>query len=319
MPFDSIISRADASALIPEQIAAAIVTSATEQSAALALFRRAAMSSKTLKQPVLASLPTSFWVAGDTGLKQTTKVDWGAAELTAEELASITPIPENVLADASFPVWNEVRPAVAESIGVKIDAAALAGDDAPDSWPPAIVPEAIRQGQVIELGSTPAQGGVTADLDELLSLVETAGRDVTAIAASIRLKGLLRSARDAQGNRLVDRTDRYVDVPIRYVLPEVLPDDVLAVAGDYSLGILGVRSDLVYKILDQAVLTDDQGRIIYNLPQQDMLALRTTMRVGFAVAEPATRRGNGYPFAVLKAADDSSTRTAAKREPAAKK
>jgi hypothetical protein len=46
------------------------------------------------------------------------------------------------------------------------------------------------------------------------------------------------------------------------------------VVGDYSMAVVGVRQDLTYKLLDQAVITDNTGAIVYNLPQQDLLALR---------------------------------------------
>ena len=64
---------------------------------------------------------------------------------------------------------------------------------------------------------------------------------------------------------------------------------------------IGVRQDLAYKLLDQAVITDDTGAIVYNLPQQDVLALRVVARFGYAVAKPVSRNapGTGYPFGVL--------------------
>ena len=66
------------------------------------------------------------------------------------------------------------------------------------------------------------------------------------------------------------------------------------------MAVIGVRRDLTYKLLDQAVITDDEGAIVYNLPQQDMLALRVVARFDYAVAQPASRNaGTGYPFAVL--------------------
>jgi hypothetical protein len=45
------------------------------------------------------------------------------------------------------------------------------------------------------------------------------------------------------------------------------------------------------------VITDDLGNIVYNLPQQDMLALRVVARFGFAIAKPVSRNapGGGYP------------------------
>jgi hypothetical protein len=70
--------------------------------------------------------------------------------------------------------------------------------------------------------------------------------------------------------------------------------------------VLGIRKDMTYKLLDQAVITDDTGKVIYNLPLQDMLALRVNFRVGFAVANPVSRpvagAGTPYPFGVLTSA-----------------
>ena len=63
---------------------------------------------------------------------------------------------------------------------------------------------------------------------------------------------------------------------------------------------------MAYKLLDQAVITDDTGNVIYNLPQQDMLAMRVTFRAAFATAAPVTRpvagAGTPYPFGVLTTA-----------------
>jgi hypothetical protein len=79
----------------------------------------------------------------------------------------------------------------------------------------------------------------------------------------------------------------------------------LAIAGDYSTAVVGVRQDLTYKVLDQAVITDDLGNIVYDLPQQDMLALRVVARFGFAIAKRVSRNASGaggFPFAVLNSA-----------------
>jgi Phage capsid family len=93
----------------------------------------------------------TYWVSGDTGLKQTSEAAWAGVTLTAEEIACIVPILEAVIDDASFDVWAELRPALAEAIAQTLDAAAIGGINKPTSWPAAVVPAAIAAGTCPEL------------------------------------------------------------------------------------------------------------------------------------------------------------------------
>jgi hypothetical protein len=74
-------------------------------------------------------------------------------------------------------------------------------------------------------------------------------------------------------------------------------------AGDFTQGILGTRTDITYKLLDQAVIQDNTGAIQFNLAQQDMVAMRVTMRVAFQVANTLNYDqpidANRYPFGVM--------------------
>jgi HK97 family phage major capsid protein len=303
VPYDSIISRTDADALIPTDQAEAVISAATEESAALTLFNRAQLSTKLTRQPVMSALPVAYWVAGDTGLKQSAEAAWAGVDLTAEEIACIVPIPEAVVDDSSFDVWGELRPALAEAVAQVLDAAAIGGINKPASWPAAIVPAAIAAGNQVELGTaTVEQGGVVGDIDSAFDQVEADGHTVTGVAAVTMLRGLLRKARDAGGQKLVDVSTGMVEgVPISYLLPGTVPATARAIVGDFSLAICGVRQDITYKVLDQAVLSDDTGKVIFNLAQQDMLALRVTARFAYATANPATRTGTtGFPFSVLQ-------------------
>ena len=61
--------------------------------------------------------------------------------------------------------------------------------------------------------------------------------------------------------------------------------NVEAFVGEFDTQfVIGIRKDITVKFLDQAVIQDNTGAIIYNLPQQDMVAMRFTMRVGWQVA-----------------------------------
>ena len=324
MSFGQIIGRQDADALIPVETAGQIISATTRASAALTLCRSARMSAKVAKQPVLSALPVAYWIAGDVGLKPPSSAAWDGVELIAEEIAVLVPIPENVLLDSKFPIWDELRPAVAEAIAEKLDAAVLAGTEKPASWPQAIIPAARAAGNVVPIESSPAMGGISNDLDELLGVVEDSGFDPTGFAARRSLRGLMRRARNAQGNRLVDMTSgNYLGLPISYPPGGALPDDVEAVSGAFDYAVVATRRDLTYKILDQAVISDADGKVVLNLAQQDSLALRVTARFAFAIATPVTRDapGGAVPFAVLESSGDgSSTRTAAERKaPAAAK
>jgi len=67
------------------------------------------------------------------------------------------------------------------------------------------------------------------------------------------------------------------------------PAVALLFSGQWDQLVWAMRQDITFKILDQAVITDAAGLVIYNLPQQDMVALRATIRLGFALPNPISR------------------------------
>lgn len=60
----------------------------------------------------------------------------------------------------------------------------------------------------------------------------------------------------------------------------------MLLGADWSNFVVGIRQDITYKLLDQAVITDDDGKVILNLAQQDCVAMRVVFRVGFQIANP---------------------------------
>jgi HK97 family phage major capsid protein len=308
VPFNNIISRADVESFIPEDVATEVLQAAVQSSAALSLFPTVPMSSKTRRMPVLSALPVAYFVNGDTGLKQTTEMAWGGKYLEAEEIAVIVPVPEAVLDDADFDIWGQVQPRLAEAVGRTLDAAIFLGTNKPATWPTGIVPAAIAAGNLYERGTNAAAaGGIAADVSALFSTVESDGYVVSGLVANGTYRGFLRNARDANGVLLSEVAGGTIyGVPIQYAMTGLWPAAATAeaIAGDFSQGILGIRQDLTYKLLDQAVITDDTGLVIYNLPQQDMVALRVVARYGFQVANAMTWENTNdatrYPWAVMQ-------------------
>ena len=311
MAYNSQISRADAASLIPEEVAREIIQTVPEQSAIMRMARRLPnMTRAQLRMPVLSGLITANFVAGDTGLKQTSEIGWQNKYINAAELAVIVPIPESVLDDVDYDVWGEVRPRIVEAFGKAFDAAVLYGTNAPADWPTAIVTAAVAAGQGVTLGS---KGDIFADImgeDGVLALVEEDGYGVTGHIAALGLRAKLRALRDLDNTPIFVRT---IQAATPYELDGVPADfpkngavdatKSLLVSGDYSQLVYSIRQDVTYKVLTEAVIQDAGGTIQYNLAQQDMVALRVVMRLGWQVPNPINNvnqtEATRYPFAVL--------------------
>jgi HK97 family phage major capsid protein len=305
VPYTNVISGADAGALIPAEAAQQIVTATAQQSAAMALCRTVRMSSKTLTQPVLSASPIAYWVT--SGLKQTSEAAWAGATLTPRRFAVVVPVEDAVLDDSGFPIWQELAGPLGQAFAQVLDAAVFAGTNKPASWPEAIIPGATAAGNVEVSAATPETGGVYGDLEQTLALVEADGFDGTGWAASRRLRPAIRQARSAQGNLLGEgSTSTAWDLPIEYAVSGSIPPPTLAIGGDWTMAVLGVRQDFRMEVFTEGVISDDTGKVIRNLMQEDTSAVRCTARYGFAVATPVTvpdaGAGTPYPFAVLNAA-----------------
>jgi HK97 family phage major capsid protein len=297
VPYNSLTSRTDVQPLIPEVVVNDMLGKATEQSAVLSLFPPIPVASNQVRFPILSALPIAYWVTGDTGLKQTTELSWSNKFLTIEEIATILPVPENVIDDLNQNIWDESKPLMVEAIGRVLDTAVFFGTNAPVSFPTNILAAAAAAANVVDEGSsTAAQGGFFGDIDKLYGVIEADGYDATGFLGPTSLKSKLRATRATDGQKLdtgrVSGDLRFIDgYPAIYPMRGLWPvaggvgvNGVRAFAGDFTQFRVGVRKDVSYKVLDQAVITDNTNAIIYNLPQQDMLALRVTFRVGWQVA-----------------------------------
>lgn len=314
MPFDSLTSRTDAQALVPEEVSRTMLGKAVDQSAVLSLFRHIPVSRNQIRFPVMSALPIAYWVTGDTGLKQTTEMAWTNKFLNIEEIATIMPIPENVAADIEINIWDNAEPYLREAFARVLDTAVFFGTNAPSSFPTNVTAAAVAAGNTVTVGSAASAGGYLGDLDLVLAAVEEDGFDVSGYAASRGIRRYLRSARDTTGQALdvgrvagdLNQLDGVqIAYPMRGLWPTGTGTNVELIAGDFATQfVVAVREDISMKMLTEAVIQNSDGSIAYNLPQQDMIALRLTFRVGWQVANTINNdqptEANRYPAAVLR-------------------
>jgi len=298
----AVIAKSDVEALIETQVADEIFQGVTKESKALSMFRRLPnMSSDKTKLRVLDSLPVAYFVDETTnnGRKNTSKQAWANKYINAAELAVIIPIKENLLNDADVDLWSEIRPRVVEAFAKKIDNAMFFGVDKPTDWRAGLVPSVIAAGAEVD----ETNNGLYSDINDVMTKVEESGYDVTAILGGVGLKGKFRMMTDKNGQPL-NTTE------IGSIRREFMDNGVwdktksTLIAGDFSQAVYAIRQDVTYKVLTEAVIQDpSDGSILYNLAQDDMVALRVTMRLGWEIPNPVNALNETsarFPFASLK-------------------
>lgn len=308
----NITSRADAEAIIREQVISTIFQDAPKQSTFMSLARKLPnMTSNQTRMRVLDFLPTAYWVDGDTGMKQTTRQAWDNVFIEAAELAVIVPIPEAVLDDAEFDIFGEITPRVNEAIGQRVDSAIIFGVNRPRNWQNDIITLARQAGNNVAVGSSPDYYNMLLGEGGVISKVEEDGFMATGALAAMTMRAKLRGIRAEDGS-LIFKSD--MQGSTNYALdgaPMYFPqngsyDNTIAqlIVGDFKQAVYSIRQDVTVKILDQGVIQDPTTKeIVYNLAQQDMVALRIVFRMGWALPNPATRMDEdrvGCPFAYLE-------------------
>jgi len=324
MPYNSISTRATPGGgpLIPEEYQRQIVESIEEKSAALQLFPHVKMKRAQQRVPVLSQFPLAYWVTGanldarDIGLKQTTNIAWDNVFLNAEEMAVIVPVAKNLLDDLDYDFWAQIKPRVTEAFGLALDEAIFFGVNAPTTFPPAIVTASAAAGNEIVAGATTPD--YLADVNAGMALVEADGFDVNGFWARKQVKSKLRGLR-ATTNELLYYPDqaptsaanvgqlygeKIIFSNAGFTSFNTAASGYSMIGGDWSQGMLAVRDDINMEMFDTGVITDAGGLIVYNLLQQDMVALRVTARFAFAVPNPITRmqptKASRYPFFDIK-------------------
>lgn len=314
MAYNTSIGRTDAQALMPEEVSREILGAIEEESVVMTLARRLPnMSRKQARIPVIGSVPQAFFVSGDTGRKQTTTMAWDNVYVNAEELAVLVPIPNAVVDDADYDIWEEIKGPIKGAIGKAFDQAVLYGINAPSAWPECIVEAAEAAGHEVTLGEV---GDLYDDLlgvNGVLDLVERDGYQINGHAASPGMRARLRGLRDENGVPIFTsalmssgKTEYSLDgEPILFPRNGALdPARSLLISGDWDQLVYAIRQDFTYDVFPSGVISDDSGVVVFNAMQQDSAIMRVVLRVGWAVPNPInlvnTSASTRYPFAFLE-------------------
>lgn len=295
------IDRTDIDALVETQVADEIFQGVVKESKALSMFRRLPnMTSDKTKLRILDSLPIAYFVdeTNNNGRKNITKMAWDKKYINAAEIAVIVPIKENDLADADIDIWAQVRPRLVEAFGKKIDDAIFNGVGKPTDWRAGLIPSIISVGANI----TETSNGLYSDINDTMVKVEESGYNVTGLLGGVGLKGKFRMMTDKNGQPL--NTTEIGSLSRTFVDNGTWDkESATLIAGDFNEAVYAIRNDITYKVLDQAVIQDPtDGSIMYNLAQEDMVALRVTMRLGWEIPNPVNalnETSTRFPFAAL--------------------
>ena len=307
------ITRTNVEAFFEPDVVEEIIQGTVKQSVAMQLFRKLPnMSSDTMKMRVLDALPLAYWVDEGTsnGRKKLTKMAWDKKFIVAEELAVIVPIKENVLNDADIDIWGEVKPRIAEAFAKKFDQAVFNGTDKPSGFRADLLTSVTNAGAVITQGASET---LYSTIDKAMAKVEESDYEPNGLVGGLNLKSKFRNMLDTTGQPL-NTTE--IGSLTRYFVSNGAWDKTkaLMIVGDFSQAVYAIRQDISYKILDQAIIQDPAtGEILYNLAQDDMVALRCVMRLGWEVPNPINAEQPDesvrFPFSAIKGTGDAGITT----------
>jgi HK97 family phage major capsid protein len=223
-----------------------------------------------------------------------------------------------VLDDQEYDVWGEIQPEIIAAIGEKIDYSVffgVKGIDVPEQWENGIMTQMPADHKIPDTQGDDLYDAIMG-VGGVLAKVEEDGFFVNGHVARLQMRAALRGLRDKSGTgpgQPIFVQDMHSAIPYsldgsRLEFPINGSFNQLAanmVSGDFSQLMWAMRKDITLKVLTEGVITDDSNprQILFNLGQDDMIALRITFRMGWALPNPMNRVNSNsltrFPFAAL--------------------
>ena len=317
----------NSSVVLPVEYGREIIRGLIGRSKALELGRRLPdMRGKTYKLNVNANLPVAGWVKNsqatpnaegtEINRKPVSTYAFQGVDIVAEELAVIVPISENTLADVEdfgIELASELEEQVIGAFQEAIDSAVFFGVGSPWTGFGGLVAGATTANAIVTWDGQAGASFYNA-INDAMTLVEKSGYLPNAILGGPSLNSAFRGSITTLGVNVTDqgeigRLARHVDLTGGFN-----EGSAFAVVGDFRYLVYSFREEMAMKLLTESIIQDpNTGSILYNLSQQDMVALRFTMRLGFALPNPVNRvsgtlssdgkyiekGASAYPFAII--------------------
>ncbi|MEV7466112.1 phage major capsid protein [Streptomyces kronopolitis] len=285
--------------LLPREITGPIFEKSVEQSAVMALARRAPLAiDATTAVPIPMDVPTADWV-GQAAKKPLSTSAVGVKQMTAKKLAVLIPVAEEVVMTNAGGLWTQLQTDLPTAFARAFDHAAIHGKTMKGATGPFSDYLAMTSHSVALGTATQAHGGVWADLVTGMSEVVDDDWDYTGTIADYRLKPTLLLATDTTGRPiLVDTQTPGTDMasagsligqPLAYSRSvsgkqrrqSASSDTGLrAIGGDWSQAAFGVGMDITVRISKEATYVDEEGGV-HSAFQENLVLLLAEAYYGY--------------------------------------
>lgn len=276
------INRTTNSMALPSVLSNEIIQKAQEESAIMRLARRIDLPGRGVTIPVITGDPQAAWVA-ETAAKPVSNGTPGTKLMQAFKIAVIETFSKEFARDAEA-LYNQMRERLPRALAGVFDATIIGAVQAPsqsnfDTFANCTAVSIANANNGTYLGL------VTAD-----SNIAQAGGVMNGVAMGAQGRSLLLSATDTTGRPIfmpsandgivgrVVGSDVYFNKNL-YVAGTSPAPNVVGIAGDWTQALYGTVAGVEVSVSDTATLT--VGNDTINLWQQNMLAVRAEIEVGF--------------------------------------
>lgn len=265
------------SAFLPAQISKDIIQQTQTASAVMALARQVSLPGTGVAIPVITGDPTAEWVA-ETGKKPVSNSEVTSKLLRPYKIAVIETVSKELVRDADA-LYAALAQRLPNALAKAFDNTVIGGTAAPGSDFDTF---ATATAQDISTGTYAAL--VAADGD-----VTAHGGIVNGFAIAPQGRSILLGAVDADGRPLFINNVAEGAVPVILGAKTVMSKglykadasgNIVGVVGDWSQAVYGTVEGIQISVSDQATLDIGGGNTI-NLWQQNMVAIRAEMEIGF--------------------------------------